>query len=252
MVRGRQEPYVISETLYDPLTMSYNSLPDLPQGITPKELTLAQCLAKSPNDPRLACIEAGVISNSEKNKKWHITFNNYFQKPSFQLAYQNALINRLQRMQITEDKVMSQFYQIATLDKGEIFNVDGTIKQVREMPRYIRQAISKVDVKQLFHREEDGSFTVNGTHTKLEFYNGLDALKELKNYIVQGKTPENKIGGNTFIQNNFNGDVFTNNHSEINLETLSDNELNIFRKALDCTQEDEVIEMRKIEEKGVV
>lgn len=54
-----------------------------------------------------------------------------------------------QRLRITADRVMQEYEALALLDPIELFNADGTIKPLAEMPESARRAIAGLDLIQI-------------------------------------------------------------------------------------------------------
>jgi len=227
---------------------------NLPIGITIKELQLAQELAKTPDDKMGALKRANLYPRANNRKMQKVdpekTFKELTYSRGFQLAFQHALVDRIDRMQVTEDKIIAQLHRVAFLDKGVVVNADNTLKDFKDMPLSARLCISKIDSKKLFRKKKKGGIKVTGIHTKVEFYNGMEALKELRTYLVQKLNPE-VLKNNTYINNQYNGDV-NNEQNNLNVQNLNQKELDIFLKALGHTPDQNVIDMCEIENRGVV
>lgn len=60
---------------------------------------------------------------------------------------------RIKRLEIDADFVLDELYKIANSDIGEMFNEDGTVKLISEIPKYLRKAISSFEVVETFEKE---------------------------------------------------------------------------------------------------
>lgn len=71
-------------------------------------------------------------------------------KPDIQEAIAAAFKARVERTQITADRVMKEVALAAFLDPLELFNDDGTMKPLKDMPEHARRAIAGIEVEEIF------------------------------------------------------------------------------------------------------
>lgn len=76
-------------------------------------------------------------------------------KPEIADAIAEAAAKRNQRVEIAGDFVLSELHALADADLSAIFNEDGTIKPVHEMPVRVRKSISSIEVEELFGDDAD-------------------------------------------------------------------------------------------------
>jgi len=67
-----------------------------------------------------------------------------------------AMAARAKRTEFNADRVLKEIERVATVDPIELFNEDGTMKQISDIPEDVRRAIASVDVTELFEWEGKG------------------------------------------------------------------------------------------------
>jgi len=82
---------------------------------------------------------------------------------------------RSQRSAITADRVMQEYERLALLDPLDLFNSDGTLKTLAEMPEDARRAIAGLEVREL--TADEG--TLQAVLKKLKFADKKGALDSL-------------------------------------------------------------------------
>ncbi len=71
-------------------------------------------------------------------------------KLSIQAAVSELLIDRELRTQITADNVLTGLYKTASCDVAEAYNPDGTFKNIHDIPKEVRQAITGIESLEVF------------------------------------------------------------------------------------------------------
>ena len=87
---------------------------------------------------------------------------------------QKNMDKRVERTEITSDRVLKELFRLATVDIAEAFNEDGTLKPIHEIPEDVRRAISGVDVD-----------TLSGelVRHKIRFWSKDSALEKLGKHL---------------------------------------------------------------------
>jgi len=67
-----------------------------------------------------------------------------------QAAITEALRDRELRTQITADNVLIGLYKIAVADLSEAYNADGSLKNIHDIPKEVRQAMAGIEVFEEF------------------------------------------------------------------------------------------------------
>lgn len=88
---------------------------------------------------------------------------------------------RSQRLGITADRIMQEYERLALLDVADLFNPNGTMKRLDEMPEDARRAISGIEIMEEFQgRGEDRVFLGYVKKLKLADKKGaLDSLAKI-------------------------------------------------------------------------
>ena len=118
----------------------------------------------------------------------------YSKKTANRIASQNLskldiqnLISELskkatQRNEITVDRVLEEYAAIAFLDPQDIFNNDGTLKPLSEIPEQARRAISGIEITEKNVGTRTDPFMVDVTKIKIE--NKKGALDSIGKYLA--------------------------------------------------------------------
>lgn len=88
-----------------------------------------------------ACIRAGY---SEKTSKQMGSEN--LSKPDIQKAIAEAMEDRMNRIEITQDTVLQELAKIAMLDIGDAFDENSELLQIKDMPENVRRAIGSFEL----------------------------------------------------------------------------------------------------------
>ena len=63
---------------------------------------------------------------------------------------------RMKRTEFNADRVLKEIERVATVDPISLFNEDGTMKQISDIPEDVRRAIASVEVIETFEWEGEG------------------------------------------------------------------------------------------------
>lgn len=83
---------------------------------------------------------------------------------------------------VTPEVVLAELLRIATVDIGEAFNEDGSLKPLREMSADVRRAISSIEVETFDGDADDGPFT-KGAVSKVKFWDKTRGLEMLGRHL---------------------------------------------------------------------
>ncbi len=70
-------------------------------------------------------------------------------------AIDKAKRKRAERTEFNADRVLKEIERVSTLDPVEMFNEDGTMKRMQEIPEDVRRAIGGFEVVELFEGKGD-------------------------------------------------------------------------------------------------
>ena len=63
---------------------------------------------------------------------------------------------RAKRVEFNADRVLKEIERVATVDPISLFNEDGTMKQISDIPEDVRRAIASIEVIETFEWEGEG------------------------------------------------------------------------------------------------
>lgn len=97
-------------------------------------------------------------------------------------AISEALQQRADRLEIKSDDVLRELFRIATTDIGDVFDEEGRLKPLKDIPKDTRRAIASIEVDELF----DGSGedrVQTGWVKKVKFWDKPKALELLGKHL---------------------------------------------------------------------
>jgi len=98
--------------------------------------------------------------------------------PDVQTLLQNGKRKAMKKFHVTAERVIQELACIAFLDVIHLYNEDGSLKKLEEMPEEARRAIASIDVDELFHGMGEDRELVGYTK-KLKTEGKREALKLL-------------------------------------------------------------------------
>lgn len=135
-------------------------------------------------NPKQAAIRAGYSPSSATQMAAKMLNN-----PKVTQALRIELAKRAQAAEIDAKKVLYELALIAFSDPGDMFDLDGKLLHVKDMPEAIRKSIAGFDVKTKEHRDGESQTTT----VKVKFWNKIEALNLIGKHLgILGSTVENK------------------------------------------------------------
>lgn len=111
-----------------------------------------------------AAIDAGYAANSAAQQGSRLFKKANIQQRIKELQEEAAMVAR-----ITQAAVLRNIYDIAAADPSEIFNEDGSVKHVQEMPEGIRKSISSIEIDEIYAGRGTDSEKI-GVTKKVKFW----------------------------------------------------------------------------------
>lgn len=96
-------------------------------------------------------------------------------------------------------EILERTNEIAQIDPLDVFNSDGTVKDIHDIPADVRRAIKKVTVKEVWETDMNGVKVHTGFIKTIEFWDKLKGLEMLGKYdgVFREKVDHtHDIGGN--------------------------------------------------------
>jgi len=112
---------------------------------------------------------------------WKVS-KNLLSNPKVQKVIQRHMDARQARSEVTVDRVVLELWRIASADPGELYNAEGNLKPIHEIPEELRRAISHIQTYEEY--EGRGSDRVHiGSTKKVLLWDKLKALELLGKYL---------------------------------------------------------------------
>lgn len=123
-----------------------------------------------------ACLEAGYCSKNPKNAE---KYGHKLLKNPVVQEYLQKKVKEIHKKNIVEAEfVLQKFVNIADLDILDIYDEDGNVKNIKDIPEKVRKCISSIDVDVL---TEDGHKV--GYSKKVKIESRIQALNSLAKYL---------------------------------------------------------------------
>ena len=161
---------------------------------------------------------AAALRAGYSSKRAAATAHRILSEPEIRQAINKQMESREKRTLITADRVLAELYEMAFTDIALLFNEDGSIKPIHNIPESLRRAISSVEVDEIWDWEE----TENGRKHKVR----IGETKKLKLWD-KGKSLENLAkhlklleGDNRGEKSNVINVIFTRGSAEHSRDSL--------------------------------
>lgn len=111
----------------------------------------------------------------------------------------NELRNELaERNRVTIDELVTNLAEMIRFDPIDLYDEDGKLKRIQNMPRVARQMITSIDSMEEFVNIGGESIHV-GTTKKVKFYNKLDAIEKLMRHLGAYEKDKNPPAQNNIM-----------------------------------------------------
>ncbi|MFA5154432.1 MAG: terminase small subunit [Clostridia bacterium] len=124
-----------------------------------------------------AAIRAGYSENSAQQ-----IASELLSKPVIQEYVQDLLDQRAARTKATADFAISEIYHLISFDPNEVFNEDGTLKLIKDIPRNIRKAISSIEVDEIWEGRGKDREQIGETK-KIKFWDKTRTIELLSKHL---------------------------------------------------------------------
>ena len=103
-------------------------------------------------------------------------------------VYINKEISRLKskvsdKLDISAEKVLSELYKSAFFDIAEIFDANGNLLPIKEMPEYARRAIAGIKVRKIQSGKDDSGKTVYDDLIEVKINDKIRSLEKLGEHL---------------------------------------------------------------------
>lgn len=104
--------------------------------------------------------------------------------PIVNAALGKALGDRLERLKVTQDRVVYELAAIAFSDPRELFDDDGKPLRIKSLPDHIARAIGGIKRKDMIvGRDKETGDAIEEKHTEIKLWNKIEALTLLGKHL---------------------------------------------------------------------
>ena len=213
-----------------------------------KELVFAQEYLTD-LDPIGAALRTGMISMRLKTKEQETEALKIFHRPIVQKHIKKAISDRMARIGITEDKLLRELNNMATIDPMDLKAENGDWKAMEDIPKDIRKCIQELNTRTNFKKVNGTKVPVIQT-TRIKLYSKLEAVKTLLSHFKDEAADKLNINYNQInIGNQVNSNNRTTNNTvqQIDMSDFTDLELQVIRKMSGNQDPHEFLELQQIE-----
>ena len=142
--------------------------------LTPKQALFVAEYAKDLNGTQ-AAIRAGYSAKSAEAQASTLLRN-----PKVKAAVCDAKSRQVERIALDADAVLSEFLRIAMSDVGDLFDDQGNLRPIKDIPKDLRRAISGIEVLKRNVTAGDGQ--MDSVH-KIRLWDKTKALDSLAKHL---------------------------------------------------------------------
>ncbi|RAK01614.1 terminase small subunit [Aliidiomarina maris] len=124
-----------------------------------------------------AAKRAGYSANSASKIGWEL-----LQKDKLRDRIDEMMADTFQKLELNRENIIQELLALAMSDIGEMFNPDGTLRPLHEIPAATRRAISAIDVDELFEGKGDDREQIGYTK-KLRLWDKPKSLELLGKHL---------------------------------------------------------------------
>lgn len=120
-------------------------------------------------------------------------------KPDVQEALREIAKTQGRKANFDAGEILERTNEIAQYDPIEVFNADGTVKAIEDIPAGTRRAVKKLVVREVWETDINGMKVCTGYIKTIEFYDKLKGLEMIGKYDGVFKNEvqvTHEIGGN--------------------------------------------------------
>ena len=112
----------------------------------------------------------------------------YLKKPNIAASIAEAQKGLEKRTEVTQERVIQELACSAFLDIKDLFEDDGSLKLVRDMPESVRRSIAGLEVTEIFDRADGDQKTAIGLLKRVKLIDKNDSLGKIGTNLGMFKT----------------------------------------------------------------
>lgn len=125
-----------------------------------------------------AGIRAGYTPLSAKRNSTRL-----LKHPSIKAFIEKETKKKAEKLELSAEVILAELLSLAKSDIRKIFNEDGTLKPISEIPDSIAQAISGIEIDEIFEYDEKGDKIWTGYTKKVKLWDKPKALELLARHL---------------------------------------------------------------------
>lgn len=126
-----------------------------------------------------AAIRAGYSENTASETGYE-----NLRKPQIVVAIQKAFQKRAERTQLTADRILAEIMKLSFINPKSLFNEDGDLLSIHEMPDDVACAIAAIDVGEVkTYRDQDGKPEESHRVKKIKLWDKRGSLELLGKHL---------------------------------------------------------------------
>lgn len=145
-------------------------------GLTPKEEIFAQTYVAT-KKLKEAAIAAGNAPKTASQTGYVI-----LERPHVKARVDSLLKAQARDAKFTADEILLELKRLALLDPVELYNVDGTLRNIHEMPEHARRAIKEITVEEVYEGRGDERRFI-GYSRKVKVFDKLSAIEKAMKHL---------------------------------------------------------------------
>jgi phage terminase small subunit len=146
--------------------------------LTPKQERFVQLYLEPGQKGYLNATQA-AIGAGYSAKSAELIGHQLLKKTKVAESISKAQAKTARKFEITRDRITQEYACMAFLDPRDIFEDDGSIKLIRDMPESARRALASFDVNEIFDRADGDQKTAIGLAKRVKFHGKREALRDL-------------------------------------------------------------------------
>lgn len=108
--------------------------------------------------------------------------HNILKKKDVAKAMAEITVNMSQVENFNGQEILERTNEIAQYDPIDVFNADGTVRDISDIPPAVRRAVKSMTVKEVWEKDINGISVETGRIVKIEFYDKLKGLEMIGKY----------------------------------------------------------------------
>lgn len=159
-----------------------------PRQINPKQAEFVRQYLVDLNATR-AAIRAGYSARTAESQGARLLRN-----AKVSVAIQAAIEARATKTEVTAERVVRELASIAFLDPIDLFEDDGSLRLIHNMPESARRAVAGIEVTEIFDGAEGEQKQAIGLLKKIRIVPKVDALNMLCKHLGMFELGDGRMG----------------------------------------------------------